>query len=96
MSGGARSDPHRVTVHHAMTVLGLPHTRTVKALHKLRFAYPPDQNGTYDARVLDLLRAMHGQPHRALEPVHQDWLARYLEESNARTTAQGDGARDGP
>lgn len=44
--------------------------------------YPPDEDGAYDARILDVARAMRNQPHRALEPVEIDWLARYLKETN--------------
>jgi hypothetical protein len=76
-------NPPRVTINHCATVSGVSWKRTRKALRRLAHIYPPDELGTYDARVLDLLRAMRGQPHRALEPVERDWLARYLRGDHA-------------
>lgn len=80
-----RAKPDRsdkgVTLNHCATVLGITWSQAERALHKVQWAYPPIK-GRYDPRVLDLLRALRGQPHRALEPVHQDWLARYLKESH--------------
>lgn len=41
---------------------------------------------TYNATVIDKLRALLGQEHRQLEAPESDWLTRYLEEKrNART-----------
>jgi hypothetical protein len=86
----------RVTVNHCATVLGVSWRRTQKALSRLRALYPPDASGTYDARVLDVCRALRGQPHRALEPVESDWLARYLKESHAPQGTQGPEPAHGP
>lgn len=78
-------------------------TRTVanKDLHKVRWVYPPrwmpghGGRGRYrlwDHRVIDLLRAMRGLPHRTLEPAHSDWLARYQKrEANASSEAHSGG-----
>lgn len=48
-----------------------------------RFGWVADKKGTpptYDARILDLINAMRGLPHRSLEPAHRDWLTRYQQE----------------
>lgn len=74
------ADPTRVTQNHVATVLGLSWRKAGKSLRRVHAVYPPDDRGLYDARVLDLIRAMRGQPHRALEPVEHDWLTRYMKE----------------
>lgn len=61
-----------------------------KHLRKISWAYPPvrrQQRLVWDARCLDLLRAMRNQPHRTLESAHMDWLARYLKEQADAPTA---------
>lgn len=79
-----------MTVGAAARELGLGWRRARKVLRRLEHVFPADEAGTYDARILDLLRALRGQPHRALEPVETDWLARYLKEStHAATRPQG-------
>lgn len=58
---------------------GLSRKMAVKELRRIAWVYPPRGDpAQYDARSLDLLRAMHGQSHRTLEPAHQDWLTDYL------------------
>jgi hypothetical protein len=74
-------DANRVTLNHARTVLGLTQKQTLRALRRVAGIYPRGGDGKYDARALDLVRAMRGQAHRALEPVDDDWLARYMEET---------------
>lgn len=74
------ADPTRVTQNHVAAVLGLSWRKAGKSLRRVYVVYPPDGSGLYDARVLDLLRAMRGQPHRELSPVENDWLSRYLKE----------------
>lgn len=74
------ADPTRVTQNHVARVLGMSWDKAGKSLARVRALFPPDEHGLYDARALDLIRAMRGQPHRALEPVHKDWLVRYLKE----------------
>ena len=69
--------------------MGLSRVMARKDLRKIRFAYPPraiQGNEYWDARALDLLRAMRGKPHRTLEPAHADWLARFLKENPDATT----------
>lgn len=44
----------------------------------LEAAVPRGHPPTYDARVIDVIRALRGLPHRPLEPVHEDWLTAYL------------------
>lgn len=66
-----------------------------KDLRKIKWAYPPIPTQTglvWDARAVDFLHAMRGQPHRTLEPAQLDWLARYLKETNASAAAQGAGS----
>lgn len=41
---------------------------------------------TYNATVIEKLRALRGQEHRQLEPPESDWLARYLEEKRNAST----------
>lgn len=49
-----------------------------KWLAKYRWAYPPRGiPPRWDARIVDFIHAVRGQPHRPLEPAHQDWLTRY-------------------
>lgn len=60
---------------------GLSRHRADKLL--ARFGWLADKKGTpptYDARILDLINAMRGLPHRSLEPAHRDWLTRYQQE----------------
>lgn len=58
--------------------LGLSPRLTSKALRKVRWACPPQGNPPkWDPRVVDLIHAMRGEPHRPLEPVQSDWLARF-------------------
>lgn len=71
-----------VSVRHCSIVLGISWREAQRDLYRLRWAFRPRPDGRYDPRVLDLLRALRAQPHRALEPVHQDWLARYLKETH--------------
>lgn len=55
-----------------------------KQIRKVEWAYPRmvlQNRAHWDARCLDLLRAMRGQPHRTLEPAHSDWLADFLKEN---------------
>lgn len=60
--------------------LGCTRTQAGKQLAKVAFCYPAvGSPPRWDARVLDLLNALHGRPHRALEPVTADWLSRYLQ-----------------
>lgn len=82
-------DPTRVSINYCATVLGLSHWEAARLLRKTAFAYPRGADGLYDARALDLLRAMRGLPHRALKPVHKDWLAHYLKETHAPQGTQG-------
>lgn len=72
--------PDRITAGEVARILGLGRDRTLKLLARLP-GFEPDAHGRYDPRALDLLRAMRGLPHRALEPVHKDWLARYMKEN---------------
>lgn len=59
--------------------LGVTRRAAEKQLRRFRWAYPPEGDPRHwDARVIDLIHALHGRPHRTLEPAHQDWLARYL------------------
>jgi hypothetical protein len=61
-----------------------------KDLRKVEWAYPRkviQGRAHWDSRVLDLLRALRGQPHRTLEPAHSDWLAEYLKENPDAPTA---------
>lgn len=68
--------------------MNLTRKQAYKHLHRVRWVFPPEGSPPkWDARVLDLIRAMRGLPHRQLEPVHEDWLTRYLEEPNARPAA---------
>lgn len=58
--------------------LGLTPEQARKRLLKYRWAYPP--SGTpprWDPRVVDLLNAVQGKPHRQVEPAHKDWLSAY-------------------
>ena len=51
-----------------------------KELRRVRWVCPPHgRPPKWDPRVVDLIRAMQGKPHRQLESVHQDWLTRYQE-----------------
>lgn len=60
--------------------LGMTRRYAQKALRKVEWAIAPQGDPPrYDARLLDLIRAMHDKPHRTLEEAHKDWLARYLE-----------------
>lgn len=75
----------RVTASKAAAIFGCSRRQMLKVLRRWSVLYPADENGTYDARVLDLVRALRAEPHRALESVDNDWLARYLKELHART-----------
>lgn len=67
---------------------------TLKLLRKIAWVYPPRKMhlpyGGYvvrwDARCIDLLRAMTGKQHRTLEPAQTDWLATYLKENSRGTS----------
>jgi hypothetical protein len=39
----------------------------------------------YNASIVELLKAMLGQPHRDLEGPDSDWLANYLKEKHAES-----------
>lgn len=70
--------------------MSLSPAMALKHLRKIAFAYPMQQRqnqNVWDARCLDLLRAMRNQPHRTLEPAHSDWLATYLKEQSDASTA---------
>lgn len=76
--------------------LGISRARAVKVMAKVAWAYPVTTHRgrtLYDARVVDLIRALHGQPHRTLEPAHSDWLASYLKENAHGTAPQGSDVR---
>lgn len=83
----------RVTLTYFATVLGVTRLKASKDLRRIRWAFPPDRQGLYDPRAVDLLRAMRGLPHRPIEPAHKDWLARYVEELNDHTIPQGPAPR---
>lgn len=71
----------RVTKRQVALELGLSPWQTRKLLTRYRWAARPAGNPpTYDARFIDFIRAVRGQPHRPLEPVHLDWLTRYQED----------------
>lgn len=75
----------RIGVTAVAAILGCGEHAAYKTLRKWEHVYPRAQDGTYDARILDLIRTLRDTPHRALEPVHSDWLARYLKEPHAPT-----------
>lgn len=71
----------RVTLTEIATELAVSRWEAYKLVRRHRGAAQPHGHPpTYDARFIDYLRAIHGQPHRSLEPVHLDWLTRYQEE----------------
>lgn len=81
------ASPTRVGVTTVAAVLGCGEHAAYKTLRKWEHVYPRAADGTYDARILDLIRALRDLPHRALEPVQQDWLARFQKEhSHAPST----------
>lgn len=51
-----------------------------KELRRVRWICPSHgRPPRWDPRVVDLIHALRGEPHRQLEPPHRDWLARYQE-----------------
>ena len=57
--------------------LGTSHAKARKQVAKVERFLPPSR-GKYDARILDLLRAMRDEQHRTLEEPSNDWLTSYL------------------
>lgn len=58
--------------------MGVGRRTAHKQLRRWKWAFPPvGSPPKWDARVLDLMRAARDEPHRTLESVHSDWLARY-------------------
>lgn len=58
--------------------LGLTRTVAFKRLHKYRWAFPSQGcPPRWDPRVVDLLNAVQGKPHRQVELAHKDWLSEY-------------------
>jgi hypothetical protein len=73
-------DPDRVRLSQVALELGLTKARAALALYRVRALYPRDPlDKTWDARVIDVVNALHGRPHRDLSPPARDWLSRYLE-----------------
>lgn len=83
----------RLGITQIATVLGTTEHQAYKAVRRWEHVYAKAPDGTYDARILDLLRALRDLPHRALEPVHSDWLARFQKEHHAPSTTT---SRHGP
>lgn len=60
--------------------------QTMKLLHKMGFIGLKPRRGlahrtiTYDARALETLKAMLGQPHRHISDKPDDWLTQWLGE----------------
>lgn len=71
--------PDRVTIKQVALETGLTRYKAAKAVARLKALFVPDSLSRYDPRVIDLLNALHGRPHRELSPPEKDWLSRYLE-----------------
>jgi hypothetical protein len=72
----------RVSLTQLAKLTGLSKARTRR--YVVKFAWIADPVGdppTFDARLVDVVQAMRGLPHRTLEPAHRDWLATYLKEN---------------
>lgn len=76
----------RLTLPQIATELGVSIERARRLLRtkgrwlgaKTAQAPGPGRPTTYDAGVVELLRALLGQPHRQLEPPESDWLSHFL------------------
>jgi len=73
-----------VTLTDIATAVGYPPAKTVVILARTGLAgsYVRLRHGrraVYDQRVIDVLHAVLGQPHRPLEGPESDWLAQWLQ-----------------
>lgn len=81
--GGVRKAQGRLTFAAFHRLTGLSERGARKLLLKLAWmADPQGTPATYDPRLVDIINAMRGLPHRDLEPAHKDWLARYIKENS--------------
>lgn len=69
----------RVFVAEIARELGVSEVRTRQLLHKYWWVGGQRAVGdpTYDASVIEMLRALLGQPHRQVEPPESDWLSEF-------------------
>lgn len=77
----------RVTLHQIAVELGISEHRAGVLVRKYAWAgahhhvtrVGSSNRHTYDATLIEKLRALRKQPHRQLQPPQQDWLTDYLQ-----------------
>lgn len=96
MAGRPNSHPpSRPNVKQIADALGLSYTRTKALLDKHAWwlcgegRREPSGRISYDARVIEKLRALLGQKHDPLIPPERDWLSAYLKERDAQQQHPG-------
>ncbi len=90
----------RVSLQEISTAIGKKPRATLELMQRtglygrfVRFA--PGQIA-YDQRVIDLLHAVLGQPHRPLDPGEADWLSQYTSGGDADARTGREERRTGP
>jgi hypothetical protein len=80
----ARKD-HLLSSYDLAVLLGMTHSQIKDLLRQvswLPLARPIGLPASYDPRLLEVLRALHHQPHRSVGA--DDWLTDYLGDTDAR------------
>lgn len=82
------SEFSRVNLGQIAGEIGRTPGQTVKLLHKMGFIGLRPRRGldrhhiTYDARALETLKAMLGQPHRHISDKPDDWLTKWIDKGD--------------